>query len=250
MCACMCCSSEPLLVLYLSCREEWFWESDFDSFQTHLFCLVSRGTHLTGFVTSPLCKPPGLLSVIRSQSTTRTCTEKTLNVCAYMRKRDNVNLFGDFVRNFSIYVQLLSVNLFVSTSHVQILHADIFEHSERIIDELRRENGHISIRDYRSKITSIFLFYGGMGVQYLGPYLLLLCLVLLLFASNRVDYDTTLVNAGTDDEGNSFNIFRFWLECVFFFSAVLREWWSKIIVCYKIIVILKMVHDGNDHVIC
>ncbi len=92
------------------------------------------------------------------------------------------------------------------------------------IDELRRENGHISIRDYRSKITSIFLFYGGMGVQYLGPYLLLLCLVLLLFASNRVDYDTTLVSAGTDSEGNSLTFSGFGLS-VFFGCFSFFSWW-------------------------
>ncbi len=62
-----------------------------------------------------------------------------------------------------------------------------------------------------------------MGVQYLGPYLLLLCMVLLLFASNRNDYDM-LVRLNEGSEGNNLAFSGFGLSVfVGFFSFL--SWW-------------------------
>lgn len=51
------------------------------------------------------------------------------------------------------------------------------------VENLRQEQGRITILQLRKKVSNIFMFYAALGVQYIAPYLILLCLTLLIHTS-------------------------------------------------------------------
>ena len=72
------------------------------------------------------------------------------------------------------------------------------------VENLRHEQGRITIQQLRNKVSNIFLFYAALGVQYIAPYILLLCFSLLLLASSA----NTVEGVESDLEKNTVNIFR------------------------------------------
>ena len=52
------------------------------------------------------------------------------------------------------------------------------------VEDLRREPGRITILQLRKKVSTIFSFYGGVGVQYMAPVLVILCLSVLMHVSS------------------------------------------------------------------
>ncbi len=141
-------------------------------------------------------------------------------------ERNNVNIFGAYEISYEAFrvCTVLGVCLFRLAMYRYYMQTYLNTAKWRI-EELRRDHGRISVRDYRSKITTIFLFYGGMGVQYLAPYLLLLCSVLLLFASSRMDYDRLISGAAAgDSDSNVFTSSGFGLS-VFFGCFSFFSWW-------------------------
>lgn len=144
-----------------------------------------------------------------------------------LTERNNVNLFGQFEVTYNNFRICLVLGVCVFRLALYTYYMQIYLNTAKWkIEEMKRESGRISVREYRSKITTIFLFYGGMGVQYLAPYLLLLCLVLLVFTSSRVNYDTiaNLSAMNTDSKSNIFTASGFGLS-VFFGCFTFFSWW-------------------------
>ena len=70
------------------------------------------------------------------------------------------------------------------------------------VEDMRKESGRISVAALRKKISSIFSFYCGMGVQYVAPVMLLFVSAALLFLASR-GRGTDAAGTGADGEGNS-----------------------------------------------
>lgn len=58
------------------------------------------------------------------------------------------------------------------------------------VEHIRKELGRITIAELRNKVSSIFKFYCGIGVQYVAPVLLLLSLALLLCIASYPEPET------------------------------------------------------------
>lgn len=72
------------------------------------------------------------------------------------------------------------------------------------VENLRHEQGRITIQQLRKKVSNIFLFYAALGVQYIAPYILLLCFSLLLLVSSA----NAVKGEESDLKRNTVNIFR------------------------------------------
>lgn len=52
------------------------------------------------------------------------------------------------------------------------------------VEDLRHEQGRITISNLRKKVSNVFLFYAALGIQYIAPYILLLAAALLFSISS------------------------------------------------------------------
>lgn len=74
------------------------------------------------------------------------------------------------------------------------------------VENLRHEQGRITILQLRKKVSNIFMFYAALGVQYIAPYIILLSVTLLIYACIPL---ANPLEVPTADAGkNQVNIFR------------------------------------------
>lgn len=52
------------------------------------------------------------------------------------------------------------------------------------VDDLKKEQGRITILELRKKVTNIFAFYGGVALQYMAPVVIILSLSILMHVSS------------------------------------------------------------------
>ena len=52
------------------------------------------------------------------------------------------------------------------------------------VEDLRKESGRITVLELRKKVSTIFSFYGGVSLQYMGPLLIVLSLSILMHISS------------------------------------------------------------------
>jgi hypothetical protein len=74
------------------------------------------------------------------------------------------------------------------------------------VEDLRREPGRITILQLRKKVSTIFAFYGGVGVQYMAPVLVILCLSVLMHVSSPYQRGSLTPEQLEVDPGT--NVFR------------------------------------------
>ena len=118
-------------------------------------------------------------------------------------ERSNVNVLGvlevryDTFRVLVLFgVCILRVMLF--RSYLQ----SYLNTAKWRVENLRQEQGRITILQLRKKVSSIFMFYAALGVQYIGPYIILFCLSLLIYVCTQLSAQAT--NTGK----SQVNIFR------------------------------------------
>ena len=58
------------------------------------------------------------------------------------------------------------------------------------VEDLRKEQGRITILDLRKKVSNIFAFYGGVALQYMAPVLIVLSLSILMHISSPYQHQT------------------------------------------------------------
>ena len=74
------------------------------------------------------------------------------------------------------------------------------------VEDLKKEQGRITILELRKKVSNIFAFYGGVALQYMGPVLILLSLSVLMHISSPFQRQS-LSAEDLEAEPNS-NVFR------------------------------------------
>ena len=73
------------------------------------------------------------------------------------------------------------------------------------VENLKQEQGRITISNLRKKVSNIFSFYAALGIQYIAPYVILLCVTLILSVS--MTSNTSPIDQGISSSENV-NIFR------------------------------------------
>ena len=143
-----------------------------------------------------------------------------------LAERSNVNVFGFYevtYENFRIGTLIGVCLLRLGMYHYYM--QTYLDTAKWRVEEMKREQGRISVKDLRKKVTNIFLFYCGMGVQYIAPYLLLLCVILLMYASSLVQYDSVDVeHAASSTDANVFKFSGFGVS-VFYGCFSFFCWW-------------------------
>ena len=100
-------------------------------------------------------------------------------------ERNNVSLFGitevsyDNFR-FGIIVSVCLLRLIMYSTYMQ----SFLDTAKWRVLNLRREQGRITIKDLRERVSTIFEYYPATGVHYLAPFLILFLLTLLLHMSS------------------------------------------------------------------
>ena len=74
------------------------------------------------------------------------------------------------------------------------------------VEDLRREQGRITITELRKKVSNIFSFYGGVALQYMAPVLIVLSLSILMHISSPYQQQTLSPEQLNIDPGT--NVFR------------------------------------------
>ena len=92
------------------------------------------------------------------------------------------------------------------------------------IENMRREQGRITISDLRKKVSNIFLFYCAVAVQYMSPFIILLSLSVLLYSSSFTAYQE-------EDNTNQLKFSGFGIS-VFHGCISFLCWW----VCFTVFV--------------
>lgn len=146
-----------------------------------------------------------------------------------LAERSNVNVLGFYdvtYENFRIgtLLGMCLVRLGLYTCYLQTY----LNMAKWQTEQLRHESGRISVHNLRTRVINIFLFYGGVGVQYAAPYLLLLCLTLLLCASSQLPYDGVLVEQSTNADVNVFKFSGFGVN-VFYGCFSFLCWWVCVV---------------------
>lgn len=142
-----------------------------------------------------------------------------------LAERSNVNVFGFYevtYENFRIGTVLGVCLLRLAMYHCYM--QTYLDTAKWRLEEMRYEHGRISVRDLRKNVTNIFLFYCGMGVQYIAPYLLLFCMVLLMYAASLVQYDSVDTEQETNSDTNVFKFSGFGVS-VFYGCFSFFCWW-------------------------
>ena len=149
-------------------------------------------------------------------------------------ERDHVNLFGIAELSYENFrfVVIMSVCLLRIVMFSTYMQSFLDTAKWRVIN-LRREQGRITIKDLRSRVSSIFEYYPATGVHYLAPYLILLLLTLLLHMSSMsLAAQSSAEQAKTVAEDNSVNVFKFSGFGISLFHGVISfmSWW----LCFSI----------------
>lgn len=100
-------------------------------------------------------------------------------------ERSRVNVFGVVEMSYesfrvAVLLGVCALRLVLYRAYLQ----SYLDTARWRVENLRQEQGRITILQLRKKVSNIFLFYAALGVQYIAPYILLLCLTLLLSASS------------------------------------------------------------------
>ena len=96
------------------------------------------------------------------------------------------------------------------------------------VENVRREQGRITICDLRKKVSNIFLFYCAVAVQYMSPFIILLSLSILLYTSSEHPFTAY---QGDDDDMNKMKFSGFGIS-VFHGCISFLCWW----VCFTVFV--------------
>lgn len=153
-------------------------------------------------------------------------------------ERNNVNLFGFtevLYENFRfwIIISICLLRLLMYTTYMQ----SFLESAKWRALNLRREQGRITIKDFRDRVYNIFEFYPATGAHYLAPFILLLSLTLLLHISSM----STLAAAQSSSEDTvklasdgAVNVFKFsgFGVSVFHGCISFLSWW----ICFTVAV--------------
>ena len=99
--------------------------------------------------------------------------------------RNTVNLFGLMEVSyenfrFGIIVSVCLLRMIMYSTYMQ----SYLDTAKWRVANMRHEQGRITIKDLRDRVSSIFNYYPGTGVHYLAPFLILLLLTLLLHMSS------------------------------------------------------------------
>lgn len=122
-------------------------------------------------------------------------------------ERSNVDVFGLLEVSydaFRVWVLLgvCALRMLLFRSYLQ----SYLDTAKLRVENLRQEQGRITVLQLRKKVSNIFMFYAALGVQYIAPYIILFCVTLLIYACipSAATQETPAINPGK----NQFNIFR------------------------------------------
>ena len=123
--------------------------------------------------------------------------------------RNHVNLFGlaeisyeNF--RFGIITSICLLRVIMYSTYMQ----SYLDTAKWRVTNMRHEQGRITIKDLRDRVSSIFTYYPGTGVHYLAPFLVLLLLTLLLHTSS-VSLATQSGSSADQTNSGSVNVFKF-----------------------------------------
>jgi hypothetical protein len=154
-------------------------------------------------------------------------------------ERNNVNLFGfteisyDKFR-FWVIISICLLRLLMYNTYMQ----SFLESARWRAQNLRREQGRITIKDFRDRVYNVFEFYPATGAHYLAPFILLLTLTLLLHISSMSTSAAALSSSEEDAvklaSDGSANVFKFsgFGVCVFHGCISFLSWW----ICFTVAV--------------
>ena len=125
--------------------------------------------------------------------------------------RNHVNLFGLMEMSyenfrFGIISSICLLRVIMYSTYMQ----GYLDTAKWRVTNMRHEQGRITIKDLRDRVSSIFTYYPGTGIHYLAPFLVLLLLTLLLHTSS-VSLATLPSGSSSADQANSgsMNVFKF-----------------------------------------
>ncbi len=122
-------------------------------------------------------------------------------------ERSNVNFFG--LVDISYQLFRVVVIVFVCVLRMALFRTYLQSYLDTArwrVENLRQEQGRITIANLRLKVSNIYLFYAALGVQYIAPYIFLLCVTLMLYIAIPVETAVESVRANFGNE--NINIFR------------------------------------------
>ena len=122
-------------------------------------------------------------------------------------ERSNVNFFGLAEINYELFRVVVLVCVCMLRVALFRTYLQSYLNTARWrVENLRHEQGRITISNLRQKVSNIYLFYAALGVQYIAPYVILLCTTLLLHVCIRVGAagESVAPSAGSE----TVNIFR------------------------------------------
>ena len=93
------------------------------------------------------------------------------------------------------------------------------------VDELKKEQGRITVSELRKKVSNIFAFYSGVAVQYITPVVMTLSLIILVYVSSDHHlHSAELESHSGSEEGNVFRSSGFGIS-LFHGCLSFACWW-------------------------
>ena len=144
-------------------------------------------------------------------------------------ERNSVNLFGitevsyDNFR-FGVIVSVCLLRVLMYSTYMQ----SFLDTAKIRVSNMGREQGRITIRDLRDRVSNIFDYYPATGVHYLAPFLLLLMLTLLLHMSSMSLAAQASAGGGNDLASDStVNVYNFSGFGISVFHGIISfmSWW-------------------------
>ena len=151
-------------------------------------------------------------------------------------ERNNINLFG-FTEisyekfRFWIIISICLLRLVMYNTYMQ----SFLESAKWRALNLRREQGRITIKDFRDRVHNVFEFYPATGAHYLAPFILLLALTIFLHISS-ISTSAIALSSSEDTEklasDGAVNVFKFsgFGVSVFHGCISFLSWWICFIV--------------------
>lgn len=93
------------------------------------------------------------------------------------------------------------------------------------IDELKKDQGRITVSELRKKVSTIFAFYSGVAVQYMAPVVMTLSLIILVYVSSDHHlHSADLESHSGSEDGNVFRSSGFGIS-LFHGCLSFACWW-------------------------
>lgn len=122
--------------------------------------------------------------------------------------RSAVNFFGALEVSYETFRVMVLISVCVLRFCLFRTYLQCYLDTAKLrAENLRQEQGKVTILQIRKRVTNVFLFYAALGVQYLAPYIILLCLTLLLSSSAPRVVAGAAVSAGQEEVGSAGNVF-------------------------------------------